>query len=170
MKLAKQDEGKNGLLSDLNMPIFLQVNAVKVPEMPRRIVRMYLPHSMVGENDEVALFTPDIAKGLRQDYSKSVDYWERILDKNNVTSIKTIIPMNQVKTEYRQYEEKTKLGQLFDFFLVDGRIAGHLTHFLGKKGKKPIPVLNRKNLKEEIENSLKKTNFTLHGRGNSHNV
>lgn len=130
---------------------------------------------MICESDEVALFVPDVRKGLRQDYEKSVDHWETILRNKNVKSIKEIIPMNRVKTEYRQYEEKVKLGKLFDFFLVEGRIAGHLTHFLGKtflkNGKKPIPVkLNRDNLQKEIDNALKKTNFMLHGRGNSHIV
>lgn len=39
-KLAAKDEDKKSLLSDYDSPIFLQVNAVKVPETPRRMVRM----------------------------------------------------------------------------------------------------------------------------------
>ena len=41
--------------------------------------------------------------------------------------------MNQVKTEYDQYELKRKLVGSYDYFLVDGKIAGHLSHLLGKE-------------------------------------
>lgn len=173
--LASKQEDKKSLLSDFEKPIYLQITAFKIPKTPRRTVRVYLPHSLVGEDDEVALFVPDLVKGIRQDYEKSVDHYQQILRQHNVTSIKEVIPMNRVKTEYRQHESRAKLARLFDHFLVDGRITGHLTHLLGSKfhkiGRKPIPIkMSRDNLKNEIDNALKKTNLEINGFGNTHTV
>lgn len=130
---------------------------------------------MVGPTDEVALFVPDLERGRRKDYEKTVDHWETILREKNVTRIKEVIPLNKVKTEFSQYEMKLKLGRMFDFFLVDGRITGHLCHLLGKTFRKsarpPTPVkLGRDNLKSVIENALKKTSLEIHGAGNSHSM
>lgn len=134
-----------------------------------------MPHSLVAEDDEIALFVPDLVRGIRQDYTKSVEHYETLLREHNVTRIKEVIPMNRVKTEYRQHESKSKLARLFDHYLVDGKITGHLTHLLGnnfhKIARKPIPVkLSRDNLKNEIDNALKKANLNINGIGNTHTV
>lgn len=83
--------------------------------------------------------------------------------------------MNQVKTEYDQYELKRKLVSSYDHFLVDGKIAGHLSHLLGrefyKKRKLPASIrMESKDLKHEIEHVLKKTAMQLHSFGDTHIV
>ncbi|XP_063972790.1 ribosomal L1 domain-containing protein CG13096 [Diachasmimorpha longicaudata] len=176
LQLAKKSkEGKKSLLPEEENAIFLQVNCIKIPKTPRRQLRVFLPHMMVGPTDDVALFVPDLEKGRRKDYEKTIDHWETILRNKNVSQIKEVIPMNKVKTEYSQYEMKLKLGRLFDFFLVDGRITGHMTHLLGKtfrrSARPPTPVkLQRDNLKSEIDNALRKTNMEIHGAGNCHTM
>ncbi|XP_011313724.1 ribosomal L1 domain-containing protein CG13096 [Fopius arisanus] len=176
LQLAKKPkEGKKILLPEEDNNIFLQVTCIKIPKTPRRQLRVFLPNMMLGPTDEVALFVPDLEKGRRKDYEKTVDHWETILREKNVSQIKEIIPMNRVKTEFSQYEMKLKLGRLFDYFLVDGRIAGHMTHLLGKTFRRaarpPTPVkLQRDNLKSEIENALRKTSMEIHGLGNCHTM
>ena len=55
-----------------------------------------------------------------------------------------IIPLRELKVEYKQYEAKTALCHRFDKFLVDERILRLVPKFLGKpmfKRKRfPVPV------------------------------
>ena len=44
-----------------------------------------------------------------------------------------VMPLRQVKVEYDQYELRRRLVNQFDFFLSDGRIAGHILHLLGRE-------------------------------------
>lgn len=125
---------------------------------------------MVLPGDEVALFVRDLKKGRRIPYEKTVTYFEDLLQQHGVTKVKSVIPMNQLKTEYSQYELKQKLLGLYDHFLVDGRIAGHVAHLLGKKcrqsRKLPVSVhMKKKDLKQEIDTALSKTSLQIHGTG-----
>ncbi|XP_034938974.1 ribosomal L1 domain-containing protein CG13096-like [Chelonus insularis] len=171
----KEKQEKKSLLPFEGNSIFLQINCIKIPKVPRRKVRMLLPNVMMSSTDEVALFVPDLERGRRKDHEKTVEHWETILREKGVTNINAIIPMNQVKNEYNQYEMRRKLARLYDFFLVDGRIAGHMTHLLGKSFTRlstpPVPIrLHRENLKEEIDKALKKTTLEIHGLGPCHTV
>lgn len=130
---------------------------------------------MVGPTDDVALFVGDLEKGRRKDYEKTIEHWQNILQEKGVNRIREIIPMAKVKAEYRQFEMKRKLSKLFDFYLVDGKIAGHLTHLLGstftRGANPPTPVrLWRDNLKKEFDYALKKTCMEIHGHGGTHCV
>ncbi|KOX67263.1 hypothetical protein WN51_00032, partial [Melipona quadrifasciata] len=134
-----------------------------------------LPHSIVSSNDEIALFVGDLQRGKRKDYEPTVEHYEDLLRNCNCTKIKTIIPMNQVKTEYDQYELKRKLVGSYDHFLVDGKIAGHLSHLLGKefykKRKLPTSIrMHSKDLKHEIDYALRKTAMQIHSCGDTHIV
>lgn len=169
----EQLKNKKSLFSGESQPIFMQVTCIRVPKVPRRQVRITLPHSIVLPDDDIALFVCDVQKGKRKDYEPSVDHYRELLDKCGCTRIKDIIPMNQVKNEYDQYELKRKLVASYDHFLVDGRIAGHLTHILGqifyKKRKLPTSIkFDKKNLKNEIDIALQKTAMQLHSLADSH--
>lgn len=134
-----------------------------------------LPHSMINSTDDVAIFVADLVAGRKQDFEKTVEHWEEKFREKGVTGIKQIIPMNQVKTEYGQFEMKKKLAMSFDHFLVDGRICGHLSHLLGssffKRRNHPTPVhIERADLKREIDIALRKTCMTIHSFGDSHSV
>ncbi|XP_017887539.1 ribosomal L1 domain-containing protein 1-like [Ceratina calcarata] len=171
----EQLKAKNALFDGESQPLFMQVTCIRIPETPRRCMRIVLPHSMVSETDEVALFVGDLERGRRKDYEPTVEHYEDLLRKHGCTRIKSVIPMNQVKTEYDQYELKRKLVDSYDHFLVDGKIAGHLSHLLGsefyKKRKLPTPVrMQSKDLKHEIEHGLKKTLMPIHPNGDTHVV
>ncbi|KAK9296935.1 hypothetical protein QLX08_009195 [Tetragonisca angustula] len=171
----EQLKNNNALFDDENQPIFMQVTCIRVPKTPKRCMRILLPHSIVSSSDEVALFVGDLQKGRRKDYEATVEHYADLLRNCNCTKIKTIIPMNQVKTEYDQYELKRKLVGSYDHFLVDGKIAGHLSHLLGKefykKRKLPTSIrMHSKDLKHEIDYALRKTAMQIHSCGDTHIV
>ncbi|KYN29808.1 PREDICTED: ribosomal L1 domain-containing protein CG13096-like [Trachymyrmex cornetzi] len=163
----------NNLLAEEARPIFIQVTSVRVPEMPRRQMRILLPYSIVAPDDEVALFVSDLEKGRRKDYEPTVEHYKNLLDKHGCTRVNEIIPINRVKTEFDQFELKKKLLSSYDHFLVDGRIAGHMSHLLGKifskRRKLPTSVrMESKDLKHEIDYALRKTSMQLHSHGDTH--
>ncbi|KYN35641.1 hypothetical protein ALC56_10201 [Trachymyrmex septentrionalis] len=157
--IQEQLKETNNLLVEEARPIFIQVTSVRIPEMPRRQMRILLPYSIVAANDEVALFVCDLEKGRRKDYEPTVEYYKNLLDKHGCTRVNEIIPINRVKT--------------YDHFLVDGRIAGHMSHLLGKifskRRKLPTSVrMESKDLKHEIDYALRKTSMQLHSHGDTH--
>ncbi|CAK9833289.1 Ribosomal L1 domain-containing protein CG13096 [Anthophora retusa] len=169
----EQLKSKNALFSDESQPVFMQVTCIRIPKTPRRFMRILLPHSLVTTNDEVALFVGDLQRGRRKDYEPTVEHYEDLLCKHGCTRIKSVIPMNQVKTEYDQYELKRKLVGSYDYFLVDGKIAGHLSHLLGRefyrKRKLPTSIrMQSKDLKSEVEYALRKTVMQMHSFGDTH--
>lgn len=134
-----------------------------------------MPHSLVTDTDDVALFVSDLKKGRAQDFEPTINHYKDLLERHGCTQIKEVIPLTQVKVEFDQYELKRKLLSSYDFFLTDGKIAGHLSHLLGKpfitKRKLPASVrMDGKDLKLEINKSLRKTSMQLHSNGNSHIV
>ncbi|XP_076289276.1 ribosomal L1 domain-containing protein 1 [Lasioglossum baleicum] len=173
--LNEELKGRNALFDEECHPVFMQVTCMKVPETPRRHMRILLPHSIVTPDDEVALFVGDLRRGKRQDNDITIDHYEELLRKHGCTNINRVISLNQVKTEHDQYELKKKLVGSYDHFLVDGKIAGHLSHLLGKefhkKRKLPTSVrMQSKDLKHELEYALKKTSMQLHSSGDTHIV
>ncbi|XP_046740508.1 ribosomal L1 domain-containing protein 1 [Diprion similis] len=176
LKLAKlQVADKKKLFDGEHQSILLQVACIKVPKVPKRQLRILLPHTLVTDTDDVALFVGDMKKGRRQDFEPTIDHYQDLLRKHGCKQIKDIIPLTQVKTEFDQYELKRKLLSSYDYFLTDGKIAGHLSHHLGKlfmaKRKLPTSIrMNAKNLNREIDIALKKTSMHLHSYGDTHIV
>ncbi|KAJ8686317.1 hypothetical protein QAD02_022111 [Eretmocerus hayati] len=170
-KLVQKDEnGKKSLFDSNKPPIFLQLNCIKIPKTPMHQLRITLPHSILSSDDDIALFVKDLKRGRKRDYEDTVQFYEDLLQNHGCTRVKTIIPMNQVKTEYRQFEMRRRLFKSYDHFLVDGRIAGHIAHLLGKhfRQKRKLPTsihMDKKDLLKEIDSALKKTSLQIHGNG-----
>lgn len=132
-----------------------------------------LPYSIAAPDDEVALFVCDLQRGRRKDYEPTIEHYKNLLHKHGCTRVNEIIPMNRVKTEFDQFELKKKLLGSYDHFLVDGRIAGHMSHLLGKnffkRRKLPTSIrMESKDLKHEIDHALRKTSMQLHSHGDTH--
>lgn len=169
----EQLRGKKELFEGEHQPVFLQVTCIRVPKTPRRQIRMLLPHPLLSPEDDVALFVCDLQRGRRKNPEPTVHRYEELLSKHKCSAVKTVIPLNQVRTEYDQYELKRSLVNSYDGFLVDGRIAGHMAHLLGKefykRRKLPIPIrMNVKNLAREIDYALRKTSLSIHSFGDTH--
>ncbi|XP_029660234.1 ribosomal L1 domain-containing protein CG13096-like [Formica exsecta] len=170
----KENAQRNLLITEVQ-PLFVQVTCIKVPKVPRRQMRILLPHSIVAPNDEIALFVCDLERGRRKDYELTVEHYKNLLDEHGCTRVNEIIPINRVKTEFDQFELKKKLVGSYDHFLVDGRIAGFMSHLLGKhfikRRKLPTSIrMDSKDLKHEIDYALRKTSMHLHSNGDTHLV
>lgn len=173
LKLATAETtAEKSLMADESSPIFLQVCCIKIPKTPSRQMRMLLPHSLVSPEDDVALIVKDLKKGRRTDYEPTVEHFRQLLDEHKCKQVKTIIPVNQLKTEYDQFELKRNLVNSHDFFLVDGRVSGHVARLLGKtftkRRKLPTSIrMGSKDLKHEIDNALNKTSMHLTSNGDT---
>ncbi|XP_041978213.1 ribosomal L1 domain-containing protein CG13096-like [Aricia agestis] len=158
-KLIENYNNKNVIFGD-EIPIFMEIRSIKVQDKKGNI-KFVLPHSTVSSNGEVCLITPDLKKGKKSDHEPSVDHWEELLRNAGVTSVKTVLPMRQLRVEYDQYELKRRLLTLHDFIMVDTRVLNHVSHLLGKiffkKHNMLIPVkINEKgDVKKDIDTGLR---------------
>ena len=95
---------------------------------------------------DVCLIVRDLQKGLKADHEPSANHFRELLADKGVGPelVSTVLPLRELKVEYKQYETKTALCHRHDAFLVDDRVTKHVPMFLGKpfyKRKKiPIPV------------------------------
>ncbi|XP_058053625.1 ribosomal L1 domain-containing protein CG13096-like [Anopheles bellator] len=167
-KRAAKDE-KVKLFGD-DVRFALQIACVKIPEYPSRNCRMLLPHPILSKEDEVCLIVKDLERGRKYDYENTLYHWQDKLAEAGVTRVAQIIPFQQLKQDYREFELRLKLVHRFDRFLVDARIAGHVfsklgAHFIRRK-KNPTSVVltNDDKIAENIEKALRKVTY---GRSNT---
>ncbi|GFR12405.1 ribosomal L1 domain-containing protein 1 [Trichonephila clavata] len=174
-KIVQNELKKKPLLGDTSdSPVFLQVTLKKIP--PKRalqMIRIQLPHSLITDTTEVCLITGDLEKRNRKAESEPVImHYKDLLKRHGITKVTEVIPLRQLRTEYRTFESKRHLAHAFDVFLADRKIAGYLPKLLGKaffeKRKFPIQInMTKLNLEDEIEKALSQTKFSLTCRGNS---
>ncbi|XP_055625525.1 ribosomal L1 domain-containing protein CG13096 [Toxorhynchites rutilus septentrionalis] len=148
---------KKNLFGD-DLKYALQISSVKIPDVPSRNCRIQLPNAIYKKGDDICLIVKDLARGRKQDHEETLLHWQDKLRQLGVDFISQIIPLQQLKQEYRQYEMKNKLANRFDRFLVDARINGHVFNFLGnafiKRCKNPTSVILDKD--EKITKNLNK--------------
>ena len=103
-----------------------------------------LAHNPLPDPHDVCLIVKDLEKGTRPDHEPSKRHFQDLLKSKGVEGVSEIIPLRELKVEYKQYEAKTALCHRFDKFLVDERILRLVPKFLGKpmfKRKRfPVPV------------------------------
>ncbi|XP_049539529.1 ribosomal L1 domain-containing protein CG13096-like [Anopheles darlingi] len=166
-RIAKDEKAK--LFGD-DLRFALQIAAVKIPDCPTRNCRLSLPHAVLRKEDDVCLIVKDLERGRKYDYENTLCHWQDKLREAGVTTVTQIIPFQQLKQDYKQYEMRRKLVHRFERFLVDARIAGHVfsalgTHFTRRK-KNPTSVVleDDEQLAENIEKALRKVTY---GRTNT---
>ncbi|EFA08295.1 ribosomal L1 domain-containing protein 1 [Tribolium castaneum] len=163
---------KNKLFDDEQFPIFLQINSVKVAKGHPKIVRIPLKHSIHTPDSEVCLIVPDVKGIPNKNHEEHLEHYEKLLRQKGVNNIKKVMTFHEFRTEYETYELRSRLVELYDVFLVDGKISGKTVRKCGKifykKRKVPTSVkLQVTKLKEHIEQTLKKTPLYLHAKGDS---
>ncbi|CAH2236823.1 jg8574 [Pararge aegeria aegeria] len=157
-KLTNHYDKKNAIFGD-ETQIFIEIRCIKIPNTKGNI-RIVLPHSTLSKTGEVCLVTPDLKKGKKIDHDPTIEHWEDMLRGAGVTTVKTVLPMRQLRVEYDQYELKRRLLTQHDFIMVDNRVLNHVSHILGKmffaKHNMLIPVKinEKKDLKKNIDNGL----------------
>lgn len=104
-------------------------------------------------------------------------YKELLTERNSSQFISEILPMRELRNEYKVYEAKQKLCNAFDLFLCDKKLLqnkfDYLSRFLGKtfwldSKKVPIPLdLTDSELKSQLESKLNQTFLYLSGKGDT---
>ncbi|XP_068914637.1 ribosomal L1 domain-containing protein 1-like [Tenebrio molitor] len=166
---------KNRLFEDEQFPLFLQINSVKIPTGHSKIVRISLKHSTLTPDSDVCLIVPDVKGIANKNHDEHLVHYEELLRRKGVENIKKIMTFHEFRTEYETFELKRRLVELYDAFLVDGRISGKTVKKCGKifykKRKVPTSIkLQVTKLKEHIEQALCKTLLHLHPNGDSFTV
>ncbi|KAG8191150.1 hypothetical protein JTE90_016663 [Oedothorax gibbosus] len=166
---------KKPLLDDIEEnPVYLQVQLHKIPpKLAKQMIKIKLPHPLLTDTSEVCLITGDLdKKDKKSEIEPTVLHYKELLKKLDVKGITQVVPLRQLRTEYKTFEAKRQLSAAYDVFLCDRKICGVLPKLLGKafykKRKFPIEInMDTKNVKEQVENALSKIVFTISCHGTS---
>jgi hypothetical protein len=121
---------------------------------------------------------PDICFIIKDSIPKKADQDENIrqftdkLKNVGIDYIKTIIPISQLKDDYKANNLKLKFCHTYDVFLVEAEILDHVNSLLGKvfvvKRKRPFPIDMRKQetFKISIDHAIRKVAFKLSAKSN----
>ncbi|XP_028129453.1 ribosomal L1 domain-containing protein 1 [Diabrotica virgifera virgifera] len=166
---------KNQLFDEDKFAVNMKLNCHKIPRGYPKILRVPLKYSLLTPEDDVCLIVSEI-KGIgNREHEKHVDHYEKLLAEKNVTNIKKIMTVHELNTEHETFEQKIRLADLYDAFLVCGKVSGKVVHKCGKifykKRKVPTSVnLKATKLKEHIDRNLSKSFLHLHLKGDTYNV
>jgi len=170
-KVVEESQKSKSSLIEENIPIQLQYNVKKIPQMKNKRLHAPIPHTLVTRNTDVCLFVKDVHQGAddqedKRDFTPSVRHFRKIVEEASSQKVEEIIPVIQLKREYRDFEMQRKLCASFDLFLCDERISKFLPKLLGKtfhkKRKLPINV-KLDGAPSLVAKSLKKAFDSVHG-------
>ncbi|XP_050311248.1 ribosomal L1 domain-containing protein 1-like [Anthonomus grandis grandis] len=178
IKFASENPKLQNNLFNEEFPLFLQINSFKIPKSRgavKKVFRVPLAHSPLSQDPDVCLIVPDVKGIPNKEHERHLEHYETLLRSKDVTGIKKIMTFHEFRTEYDTFELKQRLVDLYDIFLVDGRISGKVVHKGGSifynKRKVPIAVkLHLPKLKSHLEESLKKAFLLLNWHSDSHAV
>ncbi|GBN78618.1 Ribosomal L1 domain-containing protein 1 [Araneus ventricosus] len=130
-------------------------------------------HRRVPEGYRRRVLSPRDRVYHKAEVEPTVLHYKDLLRKHGVTIVSQVIPLRQLRTEYKTFESKRQLVAAYDVFLVDKKIAGVMAKTLGKSffqsRKFPVQIdMRRPNLKDQIDKALCQTEFSLTCRGNSY--
>ncbi|KAL1453229.1 hypothetical protein WDU94_007392 [Cyamophila willieti] len=138
--------------------------------IPKPHSDLFLPHSPLSKVSDVLLIITDERKHhrkLRHDDEMYIVNFEQKLKDLGVKEVNKVMSLRQIRAEYYTHEMRRKLSDMYDVFLVDGKIACKLSSLIGKffysKNKTPIPVSLEKEdkIKLEVERALRKTQLVF---------
>ncbi|XP_069125005.1 ribosomal L1 domain-containing protein 1-like isoform X2 [Argopecten irradians] len=163
---------KKSLLDDEDKKeIHLQFAVKRIPNVKNKILKLRLPHSVWTSEQEVCLIVKDIDKSSRE-HEVTEQHYKDLLSSKGITCITQIIPLKSLKLEYKPFEAKRNLANMFDLFVADERIVRLLPTLLGRNfyGKKKHPIqvnMTATNLKNEIEKVVFGSRCIITGHGAS---
>ncbi|ESP00021.1 hypothetical protein LOTGIDRAFT_113219, partial [Lottia gigantea] len=159
-------------LVDVPKKINLVVTLKKIPKTDKATtIELKLPRSSSYGNQSVCLFVKDLDKDDRE-FEKTKYHYQDLLKSAGLKEIPDIIPIKELLLEYKAFEAKRNLSNMYDVFLTDSRVAKVLPRILGKHfyGRKRIPkrvLMDAKPLKKEILNAIKRVNYVMSMKGSS---
>lgn len=124
-----------------------------------------LKHSLYDQKPDICFFIGDSVP-KKADQNEAVRLFKEKLESAGIDYITNVMTVGQLKRDYNTHNLKLKLCNTYDVFLVESKIAEHVYSILGKsfiqKRKRPFQVdMKNENMKNTIENSLKKSNFKI---------
>nr|KAG5703806.1 hypothetical protein BaRGS_031440 [Batillaria attramentaria] len=164
----KQEAAKEKLLED-EEAVNLQFAMKKVPKAGAGTIKLKLPHGLGTQRKEVCLFVKDIDRKDRE-FEKTVADMRAFLKSKGITNVSEVIPLKALKLEYKAFEAKRNLANMYDIYLADARVIRLLPSYLGKaffsKKRQPVQVrMDAKDLKAEFEAAINNSRCILNGRG-----
>ena len=120
----------------------------------------------------MCLIVKDLEKGIKPDHEGTVAHYTALLREQGVEGVARVLALRELKVEFKTYEAKRQLAQLYDVFLADVRIVRLLPKFLGKafyQGRRPpIQVdLTKKALAAEVGRGVRTATLPLSHAGTS---
>ncbi|KAI9555845.1 hypothetical protein GHT06_018362 [Daphnia sinensis] len=160
------------LFEDDPHPINLLVSAIKISSSTAQPLRVKLPNPFLNGDCDICLIVKDLEKGWKVDHEPTTHYYQELLDSKNVSFITEVMPLRQLRVEYKPFEARGKFAKRFDVVLVDKRIAKFVPRYLGKAfyqaGKLPVPVdLEVEDLLTEINRALSTSMMPMSNNGTS---
>lgn len=167
-------KSKTDLFGDEPFSLYIQINGFKVPQSHSKIARITLKHSYYSPDSDICLIVPDVKGIQNKNHEEHVEFYEKMLAQKGVTNIKKIMTFHELRTEYETYELKHRLVELYDLFLVDGKISGKTVKKCGKifykKSKIATAIRLDARVRQNIDLALKKTSLYLHSKADSFRV
>lgn len=124
------------------------------------------------EHDDVIMVVKDLKRGSKVDYEPTILHYEDIFRKLDLGFVK-VMPFAQLRREFTGFESRRKLANTYDYFMVDGRITGHVNGICGQPFQRARTTLQPVRMgddstkwKEAIERALKRTSFRQLCKGN----
>jgi len=174
--LREEEEKEKDLLggaSGEGRKVQVQVAAIKLPRVSEaQILKIVLPHHHTPPSRDVCLIVKDLERGIKAEHEGTVAHYTALLRERGVQGVARVLALRELKVEFKTFEAKRQLAQLYDVFLADARIVRLLPKFLGKafyQGRKP-PVqvdLGKKALAAEVGRGVRTATLPLSHAGTS---
>merc|ERR1712156_1075004 len=94
-------------------------------ENRKHLLKIALPHIPLADNKDVCIFVKDLQKGLKVDHEDSVNHFKDLISSQGV-EVSSVIPLRELKVEYKTFEAKTALCHRHEAFLADEKILKFL--------------------------------------------
>lgn len=185
---TKKSEKKDLFESD-NSFVSLQVDLKKIPANYTTFIHtISLPaHWRHALAIDTCLIVPDLNREPLEDRDLDLEetkakYMDILEEADASELIKEILPMRQLRNEFRPPALRQKLSSEFNIFLCDRKLLQNkysfLSRFLGKAfwvDHKKVPLMidfsvERTDLRRQIEEKLNQTNLYVSGKGSSLSV
>jgi len=168
---VKAKDAENSLFEDGPKKIYLQVAAIKLAaDADKYTLKARMANNPNVPDSDVLLIVKDIERGIKADHEATLLHYKSLLEKAGVDNVAEVMPMRQLRVEYKEFEAKRNLCNRFDKVLVDDRIIRLIPQFLGapfyRKNMMPVQVcLTKKDLKQEITRCINTTLMPLSNQG-----
>merc|ERR1712071_22014 len=171
-QVTKEKEETEKLFDDEPEAVNLLVSAIKIPEGEPVFFQTTLPNTCLKRDNDICLIVKDLEKGWKKDHEPSMHHYKELLAKKGIDFVDEILPLRQLRVEYKPFEARAKLSKVYDVVLVDKRVLKYVPRYLGKSfyqsGKFPISLnLEVSDLASEFDRALSTSLMSMSNKGSS---